>query len=125
MCHLPRAALLVRNPVISSQPDYTCRMFIFLIMNITVSFQIAVTYMWLGSPLQELVEILRNNFGPDMLVWLDIVFNDQRSSDAVGKVCPVTVPSPAHPQLVNDTFADACADIQWGVADSLNHLTYF
>ena len=101
MCRLPRAALLVRNPVISRQPDSTCRMSIFLIKNITVSFQVAVTYMWLGSQLQELVEILCNNFGPDMLVWLDIVFNDQRSSDAVGKVCPVTVPSPAqaHPVL--------------------------
>ena len=50
--------------------------------------QVAVTYMWLGSPLLELVEILCENFEPDMLVWLDIVFNDQRSPEAVSKVRP-------------------------------------
>ena len=48
--------------------------------------QVAVTYMWRGVPLMELVSILKNNFGLDALVWLDIVFNDQRSLLAVSKV---------------------------------------
>ncbi len=45
---------------------------------------VAVSYMWLGSPLMELVDELLKAFGEDSLVWLDIVFNDQRSTKAVG-----------------------------------------
>ena len=47
--------------------------------------EVVVTYMWLGGPLLELVGILQENFGEDVLVWLDIVFNDQRSDLAVSR----------------------------------------
>ena len=46
--------------------------------------QVAVTYMWLGVPLLELVDILEGEFGLDAEVWLDIIFNDQRTDEAVG-----------------------------------------
>ena len=48
--------------------------------------QVAVTYMWLGEPLLELVGILQRKFGLDAQVWLDIIFNDQRTGEAVGQV---------------------------------------
>ncbi len=44
-----------------------------------------MTYMWLGSALLELVNVLLEEFGEDTLVWLDIAFNDQRNIEAVGK----------------------------------------
>ena len=48
--------------------------------------QVAVTYMWLGEPLLKLIDILEREFGVDSEVWLDIIFNDQRTAEAVGQV---------------------------------------
>ena len=48
--------------------------------------QVAVTYMWLGEALLELMGILEREFGLDAQVWLDIIFNDQRTAEAVGQV---------------------------------------
>ena len=53
--------------------------------------QVAVTYMWLGSPLFELVDLLRHNFGPEALVWVDIIFNDQRTKESVREVSIIPV----------------------------------
>ena len=49
--------------------------------------QVAVTYMWLGIPLLELVELLIKHYGGKTMVWLDIVFNDQRNEMATVQVC--------------------------------------
>ena len=40
---------------------------------------IAVTYLWRGTSLRNLVSVLKGEFPGDPLIWLDIVFNDQRS----------------------------------------------
>ncbi len=55
--------------------------------------EVAVTYMWLGVPLLELVAVLLREFGANTLVWLDIVFNDQRSNEAVLKAVRRTLPA--------------------------------
>ena len=43
--------------------------------------------MWLGIPLLELVELLIKHYGGKTMVWLDIVFNDQRNEMATVQVC--------------------------------------
>ena len=47
--------------------------------------------MWLGSPLLELVDLLRHDFGPETLVWVDVIFNDQRTKESVREVSIVPV----------------------------------
>jgi hypothetical protein len=43
-----------------------------------------ITYMWLGTPLLSLVPLLRRRArGVDILVWVDVVFNDQRTPQAI------------------------------------------
>ena len=49
---------------------------------------IVVTYMWLGTPLRRLPSLLRRlerTAGFNPLVWLDVIFNDQRSPQAIAR----------------------------------------
>jgi hypothetical protein len=40
-----------------------------------------ITYMWLATTLRELVQILKELFGSrNGRVWIDVIFNDQRST---------------------------------------------
>ena len=43
-----------------------------------------ITYMWLGTPLLSLLPLLRRRArGVDIRVWVDVVFNDQRTPQAI------------------------------------------
>jgi hypothetical protein len=47
---------------------------------------LVVTYMWLGTPLRSIPRVLRRRAGcVDILVWIDVVFNDQRSPQAIAR----------------------------------------
>jgi hypothetical protein len=50
---------------------------------------VVATYMWLGTPLRCLPEVLQRFAaragGRDILVWVDVIFNDQRSPQAIAR----------------------------------------
>ena len=49
---------------------------------------VVVTYMWLATPLRRLPPLLRRIepvAGHDPLLWLDVIFNDQRSPQAIAR----------------------------------------
>ena len=44
---------------------------------------LALSYMWCGTPMSEIIELLTEHYGGETTVWIDVFFNDQRTPETI------------------------------------------